>query len=101
MVIMGYNIFAQTDKKVNWEELNQKLMPIKLLEFIPMVAKGINGGDAIGISIPSKNCCVNAWEELKAAVVVLVDNYQFELYDMYYGEKIDEEMLYKIKKIIS
>jgi len=95
---MSYNILAQIDKKVDWKELNQKVMPVRFLEFVPMIGKGINGGDAIGISIPAKNSCIEAWEELKAIVYILANDYQFELYDLYHGAKIDDELLNQIKE---
>lgn len=95
---MVYNIFGETDKKIKWEELHKKVMPKELVEYIPMPGKGINGGDAIGICIPSKNIGNKAWKELEAIVDILGVEYQFNLYDMFYGAKIDSELLKKIKE---
>jgi len=95
---MAYNIFVETDKQVDWEELHQKVMPKILVEYIPMPQNGKNGGDALGISIPSKNVGVKAWEELKNTIDILKTDYGFDLYDMFYGAKIDSELLGKVKQ---
>jgi hypothetical protein len=95
---MAYNIFAETDKKINWEELHQKIMPQKMVEYVPMPGMGVNGGDAMGLSIPSKNSGKNAWKELKSLIYVLEIQFQFTLYDMYYGARLDSVVLNKIKE---
>lgn len=95
---MAYNIFAEADKKINWEELHQKITPIELVEYVPMPNMGIDGGDALGISIPSKNIGELAWEELRAAIEILMDEFHLNLYDMYYGIRIDSKVLIKIRE---
>lgn len=95
---MSYNIFAETSKKLNWEELNQRVVLQMFLEYIPMPGMGINGGDALGICIPSKNIKKGTWEEFKRAVEILNTEFQFDLYDMYYGAKIDTKIMDKIKE---
>jgi hypothetical protein len=66
-----------------------------------MAGMGINGGDALGISVPSKNSGIDAWEELKPVISMLESSqFQFTLYDMYYGAKLDSEMLKKIRENI-
>lgn len=95
---MAYNIFAETDKQIDWEELNKKVVLGMSLEYVPMPGMGINGGDALGISIPAKRVNGNTWEELKKAIEILKDNYNFSLYDMYYGKIIDSKMMNKVKE---
>lgn len=98
---MAYNILAESKEKISWEELNKKLFKNDMLiEFIPMPKLGICGGDALGISIPSKNANKKAWEELKKIIYILINDYKFELYDMYYGVKIDDSNLDRIKNNI-
>ncbi len=94
---MAYNIYAETNKKIDWMEINQKLMAHKLIEYVPMPEMGIEYGDAIGISIPSKNLGIKAWNELEGVISLLETEYKFNLYDMYYGEKITFQLLNKIK----
>lgn len=98
---MAYNIFGETGKQINWEELHKKITPKVFIEYVPMPGKGVNGGDAIGISIPSKNFGNKAWEELKDAVFILAVQYRFKLYDMYYGTEIESGLLNKIKEILT
>lgn len=98
---MAYNIYAETSKKIDWVAINQKLMTYKLIEYVPMPGLGIEGGDALGISIPSKNLGNTAWEELKNVIGLLHSEYKFNLYDMYYGESIDSQLLSKIKENIA
>lgn len=98
---MAYNIFGETDKQIDWEELHQKLTPKEFIEYVPMPGQGINGGDAIGISIPTKNFGDKAWEEFKSAIFILAVQYQFKLYDMYYGAEIESGLLNKIKEILT
>jgi hypothetical protein len=95
---MSYNIFAETDKKINWEELYKEMMPQILVEYVPMPNIGINGGDALGISIPSKNVGIEAWEKLELIMNVLIEKYQFDLYDMYNGVRINKDSFNKIKE---
>lgn len=95
---MAYNIFAETDKQINWRELHQKIMPQKLVEYVPMPGMGVNGGDALGISIPSKNSGNKAWEELQSIINILETQFQLTLYDMYYGTRVDSVVLDKMKK---
>lgn len=95
---MAYNIFAETNKKINWEELNQRVVVKMFIEYFPMPGMGINGGDALGISIPSKNLRNGTWEELKRVIEILEIEFQFDLYDMYYGLKIDSKLMDKIKE---
>ncbi len=53
---MAFNIIGETDKKIDFVKLHNKIYSEGLsLEFVPMPKLGINGGDAIGICIPSKN----------------------------------------------
>lgn len=95
---MAYNIFAETNKKIDWSELNKRIVFNRLLEYIPMPGMGVNGGDALGISIPSKNLRNGTWEELKMTIGILNNEFQFDLYDMYYGEKIDSKFMAKLRK---
>lgn len=97
---MAYNIFSQTSKKINWEELHLIVVSQRNLEYIPMPGKGIDGGDALGISIPSKNFSEITWEELNTTISLLTLEYQFEFYDMYHGAKIDSRILGEIKKVL-
>lgn len=98
---MSYNIFAETDKKIDWEKLNDRVVIQMFIEYFPMQGMGINGGDALGISIPSKNIKNGVWEELKIAIDILKNEFQFDLYDMYYGAKIDSKLMDNIKKNLS
>jgi len=78
---MSYNIFVETDKKIDWEKLNKKLYrPRTPIEYVP-----------------TKNIGIKAWEELKFAINIFQSEYKFDLYDMFYGEKIDDNLLSKIK----
>ena len=95
---MAYNIFAETNRKIKWEELNKRLVMNRLLEYVPMPGMGIDGGDALGISIPSKNIRNETWAELKMAIEILGNEFQLDLYDMYYGEKIDSKFMVKLKE---
>ncbi len=95
---MSYNIFAETNNKINWEELNRKVSPQISIEYVPMPGMGISGGDAVGISIPSKNIRNGLWEELKRVITILNDEFHLDLYDMYYGTKIDTKNMDKIKE---
>lgn len=94
---MSYNILAETDKTINWEQLNQRVVRKMFVEYIPMPGMGVNGGDALGISIPAKNLSYGAWEELKRSVQILKTEFQLNLYDMYYGAEIDSKLMVKIK----
>lgn len=95
---MSYNIFAETNKRIDWEELNKRVVLQMFIEYIPMPGMGNNGGDALGISIPSRNLRNGTWEELKRAMEILKTEFQFELYDMYLGTKIDSKVMDKIKQ---
>ena len=45
-------------------------MIYRLIEYVPMPEMGIHHGDAIGISIPSKNG-IKAWNELESVISLL------------------------------
>lgn len=94
---MSYNILAETDKTINWEQLNERVVRKMFIEYIPMPGMGVNGGDALGISIPAKNLGYGAWEELKRSIEILKTEFQLNLYDMYYGAEIDSKLMAKIK----
>lgn len=94
---MGYNLIAETDKPIKWDEIHSRIMPQKLIECIPMPYMGYNGGDALGISIPSKNASIKAYNELEILIKILITEYKFSIYDLYSGEKVDNTNLSIIK----
>lgn len=52
---MAYNFWVESAAKIDWEQLNKSVQPFQLLEYVPMPGMGLNGGDAIGLSIPMRN----------------------------------------------
>ena len=95
---MSYNILAETDKKIDFNELHEKMILHRSIEYVPMPDMGINGGDALGISIPSKMINDSTWGELEKVIEVLKKDFNLSLYDMYYGEIIDSKMMAKVKE---
>lgn len=94
---MSYNIMAETDQKINWDDLNCRLDFNKSYEVFPMPGRGVNGGDALGISIPSKKIHEHTWCEIAFLIDMLKEDFKLELYDLYFGIKIVPEVMDKIK----
>ncbi|MCL6560079.1 MAG: hypothetical protein K6U74_15075, partial [Firmicutes bacterium] len=83
---MAYNILAESNQKVNWASLHADVYSDNILiEFLPLPGQGLSGGDAIGLSVPSKNCGKEAWQQLVRIMRVLKDRYKMDLYDLYSG----------------
>ena len=97
---MAYNIFCETEKEIHWQKLNLRLQPFSFIEYVPMPGLAINGGDALGLSVPQKNVGDRAWREMQIVVEILINEFQFVLYDMYQGEIIDLESLDNIRAAI-
>jgi hypothetical protein len=95
---MSLNFLAETTDLLDWRHVHSELYSPKcLIEFIPMPGGGINGGDAIGISIPSKNICEKALNQLKEKIRKLTLEFKIEVLDLYSGEKIDAANLEGLK----
>lgn len=87
---MALNFLAEKQEKINWKELHSIIYRDDLLiELVPMIGCGKNGGDAIGISIPRKNIGEKSWSQLKETILILQQNLGFQIFDMYSGISIE------------
>ena len=98
---MAYNLFGESSSKINWKELNESVQPFRLIEYVPMPGMGLDGGDAIGLSIPAKNTGVAAYQEFLQVTELLRNTFHFTLYVLYYGTIVDSCMLEQIKADIT
>ncbi len=98
---MSYNLFCETNKIIQWEHLNSRVQSFTTAEYVPMPGMGIDGGDALGISIPLKNTGVKAWKEINEIIKILQTEFNFVIYDMYYGELVELNNMEKIKEAIT
>lgn len=86
---MAFNIIAETDKKLDYAKLHQVIYSEGLgIDYIPMEGLGINGGDAIGISVPLKVVNEQTWKYLKSILKYLKHRFRCNVYDLYGGQKL-------------
>lgn len=86
---MAFNIIAETDKKIDFDKLHQKVYSETYnFDFVPMPGLGLNGGDAIGICIPLKNANEETWTQLKPVLKKLKSDFKCDVYDLYGGQKL-------------
>lgn len=90
---MSYNLMCETKDKINWESFNKYIPWFENMEFIPMPSKGINGGDAIGISVPLKNVGKNTMKALEMIYLIVTGELGCTVYDLYTGQVVTEESL--------
>ncbi len=98
---MAYNFWGESSAKISWEKLNQCVQPFRLLEYVPMPGMGLDGGDAIGSSIPMKNTGPSAYQEFIQVAALLQKKFGCTLYIMYYGTVVDDRSLEQIKADIT
>lgn len=97
---MSYNLLAECDRAIPWEDLHNRLQPFTVVEYVPMPGLGIGGGDALGLSVPQKQAGEYAWQELCRVMAVLQSVYGLALYDMYYGERVVPAHLERIREAV-
>jgi hypothetical protein len=86
---MAFNIIAETSHQLPFELIHSEIYSDdKLFDFIPMPGLGVNGGDAIGLLIPSKSINELSWAQLKPILKILRTNYKCDVYDLYGGQKL-------------
>lgn len=86
---MAFNIIAESKGKMDYDSIHSALFKQNLpFDFFPMPAKGLNGGDAIGICVPLKNCSDETWEILKPILKSLKSKFNCDVYDLYGGQKL-------------
>ena len=94
---MAYNFWVESAAKIDWEQLNKSVQPFQLLEYVPMPGMGLNGGDAIGLSINMRNAGPCAYEEFLQVAALLQTEFQCTIYTMYNGTVVDDRSLEQIK----
>ena len=53
-----------------------------------MPGLGLNGGDAIGISIPLGNANAKTWDQLRPVLKTLKFRFGMDVYDLFGGQKL-------------
>lgn len=95
---MSYNFLAEAADKIDWRALNQSLIIGKSIEYIPMPGRGKSGGDALGFSIPSCKRSYDTWGEVMFLFTLLNQSFNMEIYDLYFGIKVEDAALHGIKE---
>ncbi|WP_207429368.1 hypothetical protein [Pedobacter sp. SYSU D00535] len=86
---MAFNIIAESSRRLDFEEIHKASVKTSLgFEIFPMPKLGINGGDAIGISVPLSNADEPTWMELKRVLKLLKSYFHCDVYDLYGGQKL-------------
>ncbi len=86
---MAYNIIAETDKKLDYGRIHKYVYSQEFsFDFFPMPGHGLNGGDAIGISIPLKKANEETWAQLKPVLKILKSDFHCDVYDLYGGQRL-------------
>lgn len=98
---MAYNFIGESSAKICWEDLNKRVQPFRLMEYVPMPSMGVDGGDAIGLSVAAQNIGPAVYQELLQVMKLLQQDFHCVLYNMYYGTIVDSHSLEQIKKDIT
>ncbi|MBQ8740022.1 MAG: hypothetical protein IJY79_00540 [Clostridia bacterium] len=97
---MSYNFMCETAIEPNWVDINKLMKKYDCLESFPMLeSKGQCFG--LAISIPMKNTGARSYKQFVSAYKVLSKNYNFKVYDMYYGNEVDKEHIKNLKQEIT
>lgn len=86
---MAYNIIEETTEKLDFEKMYEMLYSADLgIEFIPMPSLGVDGGDAMGISVPSNFATKTIWLKLKVILKKLKSGFKCDIYNLYGGQQL-------------
>jgi len=86
---MSFNIMAESNHKLDYSKIHQAVYLETLpFDLIPMAGLGKDGGDALGICVPSNNANLNAWKQLKPILKKLKSRFKCDIYDLYGGQKL-------------
>ena len=94
---MAYNLFAESKSAVDWLKVNSQLLIAsrRCAEFIPAPGMGLNGNDAIIVSIRQRleNIEIQYYTNEISDVIKILLELDFVVFDLYQGSIIDNNNL--------
>ncbi|HEV3413888.1 MAG TPA: hypothetical protein VG101_15510 [Puia sp.] len=88
---MSVNIVAESSSHLDYYDMHDAVYEGELpFDFIPMPNLGVDGGDALGICIPTKNAIESTWLKLLPVLEVLRTKFDCDVYELYGGEQLTD-----------
>ena len=96
---MGFSLLLiPNEERVSWKEVNAIFSrSCKYIEGFPVQ---FDSKDCLGLNIPSKSYGLRAWGELKPFLSVMVQKFDFKIWELYNGSEVTQENIADLKKYI-